>query len=123
VKETAMGIFRQRIEVGRTEDGPFLSVEAVVDTGATYTLLPRRIVAQLGIAPRNQRELLLADGRRVTRDLAPVFVRLDGDVMSTPCILDDEAQEALLGAVTLEEFGLAVDPVRKQLVPAPGYLL
>ena len=118
-----MGIFRQRIEVGRTEDGPFLSVEAVVDTGATYTLLPRRIVAQLGIAPRNQRELLLADGRRVTRDLAPVFVRLDGDVMSTPCILDDEAQEALLGAVTLEEFGLAVDPVRKQLVPAPGYLL
>lgn len=118
-----MGIFRQRIEVGRTEDGPFLPVEAVVDTGATYTLLPRRIAAELGIEPRTQRELLLADGRRVTRDLAAVFVRLDGDVMSTPCILDDEAPEALLGAVTLEEFGFAVDPIRKQLVPAPGYLL
>lgn len=118
-----MGIFRYRIEVGRTEAGPFIPVDAVVDTGATCTVLPRPIVAELGLEPRKQREFVLADGRRVTRGLASVFVRLDGDVMSTPCVLDDEAAEALLGAVTLEEFGLAVDPIRKQLVPAPGYLL
>lgn len=118
-----MGTFRQRIEVAAAKGGPFVPVDAVVDTGATYTLLPRPIVHTLDIEPQIQREFLLADGRRVTRDLAEVFVRMNGQVLSTLCVLDEEASEALLGAYTLEGFGLAVDSMNKRLVPTTGYLL
>ena len=38
-------------------------------------------------------------------------------------VFGDEDAEPLLGAVTLEEFGLGVDPVRRRLVPVDGYLV
>jgi hypothetical protein len=34
-----------------------------------------------------------------------------------------DASPGLLGAVTLEEFGLGVDPVGKRLIPVKSYLL
>ena len=50
-------------------------------------------------------------------------VRLDGRVLPTVCVMADDGQPALLGAVTLETFGLTVDPVNRRLVPAELYLL
>jgi clan AA aspartic protease len=118
-----MGTFRQHIEVGSSEAGPFAPVEALVDTGATYTLLPRAVVAPLGVRPREREEFILADGRTVEREIAIVVVRLDGRTRPTVCVIDDVAPNALLGAVTLEEFGLAADPVNRRLIPAPKYLV
>ncbi len=118
-----MGTFRQRVEVGFSEAGPFAPVDALVDTGATYTLLPRAVVAPLGVQPRERGEFILADGRTVEREIAIVVVRLDGRTRPTVCVIDEAAPNALLGAVTLEEFGLAADPVNRRLIPAPKYLV
>ncbi len=32
-----MGLFRQRVDIGATDVGPFAPVDALVDTGETYT--------------------------------------------------------------------------------------
>ncbi len=117
-----MGTFRQRIEVGGSESGPFTSSDVLVDTGATYTLLPRAVIAPLGVRPQEREAFILADGRTVERDIAIVVVKLDGRIRPTVCIIDDEAPNALLGAVTLEEFGLAA-AVNRRLIPAPKYLV
>jgi len=37
--------------------------------------------------------------------------------------LGDKGSEVLLGAITLEELGLTVDPLHRTLVPAIAYLL
>jgi clan AA aspartic protease len=118
-----MGTFRQRIEVSASDAGPFAALDALVDTGATYTLLPRAVLGPLGIQARERDRFILADGRTVERDIAIVVIRLDGRVRPTVCVIDDAAPSALLGAVTLEEFGLAVDPVNRRLIPAPKYLM
>lgn len=118
-----MGTFRYPVEVGPGENGPFISLDVLVDTGATYTLLPRRVVAELRVEPRTQDEFILADGRRVIRDMAQVHVRLAGEILPTLCVIQDEADDALLGAYTLEGFELVADPVNKRLAPAPKYLL
>lgn len=118
-----MSTFRHRIELAAMPQGPFVSVDALVDTGATYTLLPRTVVTRIGVEPTEQDEFVLADGRVVERDVAIVTVRLDGKTRPTVCVIDDTAAEALLGAVTLEEFGLAADPVNRRLVPATKYLV
>jgi hypothetical protein len=35
----------------------------------------------------------------------------------------NEGAQPLLGAITLEEFGLGIDPVGQKLTPVPGYLM
>jgi hypothetical protein len=41
----------------------------------------------------------------------------------TPVVLGDAGMQPLLGAVTLEEFGLGVGPVGQQLIEVPGLLM
>ena len=117
-----MGHFRYRIEIGSPQGTIFEPLDALVDTGATYTRIPRSVLEKLGIAPAFKREFLLADGRSIQRDVAQVVARIDGQSLYTLCIFGDEGSEPLLGMVTLEEFGLGVDPVNRKLIPVPGFL-
>jgi predicted aspartyl protease len=55
--------------------------------------------------------------------IAWVRVRIDGRTQPTIVIFGDPGTEPLLGVVTLEEFGLGVDPVNRWLIPVPGLLL
>jgi hypothetical protein len=41
----------------------------------------------------------------------------------TIVVFGDEGALPLLGAFTLEEFGLSVDPVGRKLIPVPGLLV
>lgn len=118
-----MGTFSTNVDIGTPGGERFVSIEAIVDTGASYSMFPRRTLEQLGIRPIDQDEFTLADGRKVKRDVAVASVRLDGRVRPTVCVVGDEGTKPLLGAITLEAFGLAADPVNRRLVKAPLYLL
>ncbi len=118
-----MGAFSQRIELATGIQGPFVAIEALVDTGATYTFVPGSILRGLGVLPTQQRDFEVADGRVKRYDLADVAVRLNGEVHPTLVVFGDEGARPLLGVVTLETFGLGVDPVSRRLVPMRGLLL
>jgi large subunit ribosomal protein L1 len=118
-----MGTFSVGVEIGSPGGHTFRPVEAMVDTGATFSSLPRKLLEELGYHPIARRPFELADGRLVERDLAEVPVRIEGEVRTTTCVFADEESPVLLGAVTLEQFLLAPDPVRKRLVPVPGLAL
>ena len=114
---TKMATFRVTIEIGPMDQSRFEQIEALVDTGATYTVVPRNVLERLGIMPQFRRRFRLADGRVVELDMAVVAIRLEGQTLPTICVFGEEGMDALLGAVTLEEFGLGVDPVNQRLVP------
>ena len=118
-----MGLFRQRVEIGATDAGPFAPVDAVVDTGATYSLFPRNLLSRLGVVAHDRAEFILADGRTIVRELAIVVIRIGDRTRPAVCIIGDDEGHSLLGATTLELFGLAADPVNGRLVPTPLYLL
>ena len=118
-----MGLFRQRVEIGATDAGPFAPVDAVVDTGAIYSLFPGGLLSRLGVMPHDRAEFILADGRTITRELATVVVRIEDRTRHALCIVGDDEGHSLLGATTLELFGLAADAVNGRLVPTPLYLL
>ena len=115
-----MGTFRVPIEVADATRNRFERVDALVDTGASYTVLPSRLLGELGIVPHTRAGFLLADGRQVERDLGRAWIRVDGQEEFTLVVF---GEEALLGAVTLEELRLAPDPVSKRLLPVPARLM
>jgi len=94
-----------------------------VDTGATYTRVPRPTLEELGHKPSFKRRLRLADGKVIERDGCEVIVEINGNRLTTIAIFGDPGSEALLGAVTLEQFSLAPDPVSKRLIPVEALLM
>ena len=117
-----MGTFRVKIEIGDPAGIRFDTLEALVDTAATYTWVPRDVLERLGFQPEEERPFLLADGRQVAYSIAWVRVRIDGRTQPTIAIFGNPGSEPLLGVFTLEGFGLAADPVNRRLIPVPGLL-
>src|SRR3990172_1966088 len=100
-----MGTFRVPVEIANIAGGgPFERVEALVDTGATYTLLPEEILHRLGVEPRGKRRFLLADNREAMYPTAWVLAKIDGEIQPTIVVFGASGCDPLLGAVTLEEF-------------------
>ena len=118
-----MGTFRVEIEVGDPGGRRYEVVEALVDSGATYTTLPASMLRRLGVAPISASTFALADGRRTRKEIGQTPVRLNGEQYIVPVVFGDEGIQPILGAVTLEIFRLGIDPVKMRLVPVEGLLL
>jgi len=99
-----------------------LTLDLLVDTGATWTLLPLEVVTQLGLTVAYRRSVTLANGESVSYPAGQVAIQLNGEDLTTLFLSGPAGCLPLLGAVTLEEFALAPDPVRKTLVPVGGLL-
>ena len=112
-----MTTFRYTIQIGNTTRSRFETVEAWVDTGASYTLVPSIILQRLGHTPTHQRPFRRADGSIVEMGLCQVPLRIGEVTTTVSCVFGGNDSEALLGATALEEFGLGVDPVNHALVP------
>jgi len=115
-----MGTFQVELEVAGPARGRYERVEALVDTGSTYTVLPRGLLGNLGVHAEYAAPFRLADGSRVERELGRAWVRFETREQYTLVVFGDHA---LLGAVTLEEFLLAPDPVQRKLVPVDGLMM
>ena len=117
-----MGVFSVPIEIGNFDGGRFETIDALVDTGAIYTMLPRSLLMGLGINPQRSRTFGLADGSTRHFDMADARVRIDGEETVTIVVFGEEAATPLLGAYTLEGLGLSVDPIGQRLVELTGHL-
>ena len=115
-----MGTFRVQIEVGGREQERFEPVEVLVDTGATYTVLPRELLRGLGVVPHARAPFVIADGREIELEIGWARVRVDGHEELSLVVFGDVS---LLGAFTLEALRLAPDPVGRRLVPVPALLM
>lgn len=119
---TAMGTFRVPIEIGGVAGDRFERLVALVDTGATYTFVPRDVLDRIAVRPEEEWPFVLADGREVTYPVASVRVRIAGRARHTIAVFGDPGSEPLLGGFTLEAFRLSADPVNHRLVAVPALL-
>ena len=98
----------------RSWEGRFL-----VDTGAFDSLVPRQHLAAIGIKPEGQRQYGLADGTRVTMDVAVARLELMGELGADIVVFGDPDAEPLLGVTALESAGIVIDPRSQQLKKLP----
>ena len=113
-----MGTFSCSLEIFSADGNRSETVEAMVDTGSSYTCLPDSLLRGLGLVPVWRMAAELADGRIVYDSIGEARVRLEGKELSTVVTFVPDDSPILLGAYTLEGLGMSVDPVSRRLVPA-----
>ena len=113
-----MGAFRVGITVSNREGTHSRDVEALVDSGAFYSLLPSAILTEIGIAPTRTRTSNVADGRTVELPVGEAMVEYAGDRVSTYVVFGPDNARPLLGAYTLEALALQVNPLKGELTQA-----
>lgn len=94
-------------------------LDFLVDSGSQYTLLPREAWRSIGLLPVRRQRFRLADGTLMEREISNCVVRLvELGETPTPVVLGEAGDVALLGAVTLKELGLVLNPFSRTLHPA-----
>ena len=95
--------------------------DALVDTGATSLMMPRRLIAQLGLQPYRTRQANTCGGVAAfpIYEAARLIVQgreFTGDVSEVP----DECP-VLIGQVPLEMLDFVVDPKSQRLIGNPAH--
>lgn len=117
-----MGTFSILIEIGSPDGARYEPVNALVDTGANYTVIPATLLRQLGVRAHRRVAFLMADGRQIRRDVGRAWIRIGGKSEITLVVFGDDDAGALLGDYALQGLLLAVDAGNERLIPALGLL-
>ena len=96
---------------------PPRDVQFLVDSGASYTLLPNDVWKSLNLKSKRREAFTLADGTRVERDISECLITLPQGEAHTPVVLGEPGDDALLGVITLEILGLVLNPFTRTLQP------
>jgi clan AA aspartic protease len=113
-----MGHIHQRVELSAEKA---LIVSMLVDTGATFSVIPEALAEAVGIRRlRRPFTVTLADGRRVKLAAGTARFRI-GDREAPATILVGDVAEPILGVQTLEALGLTVDSRNRRLAPSRQY--
>ena len=72
-------------------------LELLVDSGATYSLLPTKVWKALQLKPMEKQTFTLADGTHVDRKISECRIALNGIERHSPVILGQPGDEPLLG--------------------------
>jgi len=117
-----MGTFFHPVTLISTS-GERETLQALVDTGASFTTVPAAVLERLGVRPHRTMRFRLANGEPVEWQLGWVTIEIDGNREQTLAVFGPEEDIALIGAHTLQAMGLGVDPVEHRLVPREGFLM
>lgn len=96
--------------------GP-IAVKFLVDSGASYSLLPDDVWRRLGLSAKRSMTFVLADGTEMKRDVSECHVKLPQGEGHTPVILGEPGDVALLGVITLEVLGFVLNPFDRSIRP------
>ena len=95
--------------------GKKATVRFWIDSGATYSLVPKTVWESLELVPKRKLSFTLADGTIIERQVSECHVEFPQGDGHTPVILGEEGDQPLLGVVTLEILGLVFNPFKRTL--------
>lgn len=118
-----MGHVNVTIRISNPADpARFVDVDALVDTGATLTTIPREMANHLDLPIRGQNSVRTASGIEVV-DRSSAWIEIEGKDGFIQVSVSDSYPGVLVGVLTLETLGFAVDPVGQRLIDSELLLL
>ena len=113
-----MGVTYVHAQVRRPDRrGRGRGVRFLVDSGAIYSVLPEDAWRALRLKPERQVEFTLADGTPIARGVSECRFEIRDAAATSPVVLGEGHDGALLGAVTLETLGLMLNPLTREILP------
>ena len=94
----------------------------LVDSGAVYSVIPTPVLEKLGIEELDEQEFPLANGEKIVRKKGGALFRYGKRVGVADVVFGEEGDATLLGMLTLEGLGLALDPLKRELRELPMML-
>ena len=82
----------------------------LVDSGATYSVLPEAVWRELGLEARRTVDFSLVDGTLITRQVSECEFAVDGEAAHSPVVLGEGADQAILGVVLSRPWGSSSTP-------------
>ena len=114
-----MGLTQVVVRIANpTNPDRYRDLEFIVDSGASFTVVPKQILEELDIKPRSSRFFLLANGEKFERSMGTAEVEYQGARGGATVIFGEKGDFPLLGVTTLESLGLIFDALRQELKPA-----
>ena len=118
-----MGITFLEVEVANpSRPKKSKTLKFLVDSGAVYSVIPKKILKDLGIKPIGKETFRLANGSKIVRKKGIAFFKYQDRVGGADVIFGENGDSTLLGALTLEALGLSLDPLKRKLTPLPMVL-
>jgi clan AA aspartic protease len=102
--------------------GKAITAKALVDTGATLTVVPRRIAEELQLPVIGRRRVATAKGTTELDECVGV-VEVMGRKAYVHMLASNDVDIVLIGATTLKALSLEVDTITGKLKEATTYLL
>ena len=114
-----MGITRVQLTIKNpSEPTKIFEGNFLVDSGASYTVVPKQILYELGIKPQREETISLADGTFIKRKVGNALYEYNGIESAAPVLFGEKDDSALLGVLTIESMGLVLDPLQRKLYKA-----
>ncbi len=112
------GTFRVDCTIRNRNTGQSRNLNGLVDTGASYTIIPMHILDELGIEHDETELFSLADGSVQELDIGLADMDLQGRTRTVYVVFGTSREKILLGAMALEAFALAADARNHRLIRA-----
>jgi predicted aspartyl protease len=95
----------------------------LIDSGAVYSVAPADLLRQLRIRPYGKQQFSLANGDVIERQVGAALFSYRRHQGVGPIIFGQPGDADIVGVMTLEALGLALDPLKRELRPMPVLLV
>ncbi|MEM2210235.1 MAG: aspartyl protease family protein [Nitrososphaerales archaeon] len=109
-----MGHVWVKTKIGDENRTKLIEVDALVDTGATLTTIPRKIALELNLKLTGK-SIVETGAGRLELERSRIWIELEGRSEIVPILVSDIIDKVLIGTTTLEILGLQVDPLTGKL--------
>jgi len=109
-----MGHIWVDVRVGSEDCLKVTEVRALVDTGATLTIIPRSLAIDLGLRVTGKSRAE-TDAGVIELDRSRAYIEIMGRGDIIPVLISDIIDKVLIGVTTLEILELEVDPITRRL--------
>jgi clan AA aspartic protease len=97
-------------------------VELLVDTGSTYSWIPKGILERLNIGPTGSWKFKTVDGRTLERKIGEALMECMGEKATRMVVFAEDGDATILGVDALEGLRLEIDPITRRLKKAEALL-
>lgn len=94
----------------------------LVDSGAVYSVIPESDLEKLNIKPEGTQKFILANGEEIEKKVGEAKFHYQGRSATSKVVFGDK-NVYLLGVTTLENLGMILDPLSRELKPLPMLLM